>query len=497
MPKTKDILFGEWRPDLPDLNNHGITQAKNVIPKTIGYGPFQGFVSGHSSTLSGRCLGAVQVKNDNDVVFLYAGDQTKLYRYTQSTGWVDASKAGGYNIDLRGWEFAIWGNQLIAVNGLAAPQIITLGGTQFSDLTTDVYANHIAVIRDFLVVGYTYDSVDGTKSKRIRWSAIGDITDWTVSASTQSDYQDLNSATSGGIIKAIRGGEYGVVFQEETIWRMSYVGSPAVFQFDETLPGYGTPAPDSVVQRGDTIYFLGQDGFYSVVNGVQLIPIGHQKIDQYFFDDLKTNSRFVIGAYDDNNKVIMWIYAGSGHTGNLPNKMLMYHWLEHKWSSAEIDLEFIFTGFQGEGKRIPFVFNYSHQWGYLLGSILPAEITSQEIEITPGLNTFIRSVRPLVDRINISPYVSIGFRNRQQDVPAYTVLNQTDNYGEAQIRNYARYQRIKISLSGSFKNAIGFNVISEESGDRSPQTYGFTSISLIGLPTSLSLAGASADAVFS
>ncbi|WP_230682109.1 hypothetical protein, partial [Streptococcus pneumoniae] len=77
-------------------------------------------------------------------------------------------------------------------------------------------------IREFGVLAKT-----STQNNRVRWSAIGSITDWVSSATTLSDYQDL---PDGGSIMGFVGGEYGIVFQERGITRMSFEGQPTAFR---------------------------------------------------------------------------------------------------------------------------------------------------------------------------------------------------------------------------------------------------------------------------
>ena len=84
-------------------------------------------------------------------------------------------------------------------------------------------AKYIAVIRDFVVAGYTEES-SGTYNQRVKWSGINDSSTWTPSQSTQSGFQDI--VGSHGNIQAIVGGESaGVIFMEKAIYRMEYVGT--------------------------------------------------------------------------------------------------------------------------------------------------------------------------------------------------------------------------------------------------------------------------------
>src|SRR5690606_8482560 len=154
------------------------------------------------------------------------------------------------------WQFVSWKNKVLATNFNDNPQQITFGAGNFSNLTTAFKARHITTIRDFVVVANTSDATDGLVPSRVRWSAFNDETDWTVSPSTLSDFNDLKIAP----VIRILGGEYGIICQRNSIWRMTFVGAPIVFQFDEVLPGFGPIATGAIAQDGDLAYFLSDRG---------------------------------------------------------------------------------------------------------------------------------------------------------------------------------------------------------------------------------------------
>ena len=330
------IEFGEYLPDQPPLDNAGVVTANNVFPAVKGYKPIPA-LEAVSDALDNYARGAITVKDSTGASFTLAGDEKKLYQLN-STAWLDKSGTPYTSIDGDLWEFVKWKDKVLATNFTDKIQTITIGGASFADLVAEPRARHIAVVRSFVVVGDTFDSSDGNVPFRIRWSAIKDETDWTVAPATLSDFQDLES--SGGIVKRIMGGEIGVIFQEKSIWRMTFIGSPSVFQFDEVLPARGTLASGSVIQVGDDIYFLAQDGFYVINNGVQVTPIGFEKVDRTFFADLdEVNVGRMTGASDPLTKRVFWAYPGAGNTGGLPNKVLIYDWGLQKWSMMEDDVE--------------------------------------------------------------------------------------------------------------------------------------------------------------
>lgn len=474
-----DILFGEWLPDQAPLGNPGCTVAKNVYPSASGYLPVSALTSS-TDALDARPQGAIQLTDKDLNVIQFAGDASKLYE-NESNAWGDKSKVGGYTTgSTERWEFAQWNNKVIATNFSDNPQNRDLGGTTFSDLTTALRARHVAVIRDFVTFANTYDATDGNKPNRIRWSAFGDETDYTVSASTLSDFQDL---ATGGPVNRIFGGEYGVIFQKENIWRMSFTGAPTVFQFDQTIPGIGLIAAGAAAQDGDTIYFLSDRGFFSVTNGSQVTPIGAEKIDRTVLSELDSNNLHRIScAIDPTTNRVFWAYPGAGSNGR-PNKIVVYDRAINRWSQIEQDVELLWSaggiGFTLEslstanpdldamtvsldsnrwkgGAAILGAFDSDYKSGSFDGSPMAACLTTKEVEISSGARTPINSFSPIVDGGTVTGKVIT--RNSQADAVTEGLALTLRPSGRFTTRANARYHRFELSISGVWDHALGVNI---------------------------------------
>jgi len=207
---TQRIAFKDWLPDQPSILD-SVSEANNVIPAAVGYGPFKSAVtfSGTASENLNNCFAA---KLDNDV-FIFAGGNTKLFKVDNTDlSLVDESKAGGYTGTNR-WQFLQFGSLALASNGSEKIQAFDVNSsTAFADVSSDApIAKYITAVRDF-VVGANIGA--GTSPNMVRWSGINDATTWTTTATSQSDYQLL---PDGGDITGIVGGEFGIVFLEKAI----------------------------------------------------------------------------------------------------------------------------------------------------------------------------------------------------------------------------------------------------------------------------------------
>lgn len=477
------IPFAEWLPDQAAYQNPGVTVAKNVLPSASGYLPMKTLAAGTDS-LEAKPLGAVSARNTSGVAFQYAGDASKLYSNVDNV-WTDVSKVGGYDTGAgERWEFTQWKNKVLATNFSDSPQAITFGGSNFADLTTDFQARHITSMRDFVVVANTFDGTDGNVPSRVRWSAFNDETSWTVSTSTLSDYQDLKTAA----VERIFGGEFGVVMQGNSIWRMTWVGAPVVWQFDEVLPGIGLIAPGAAAQFGDTIYFLSERGFFALQSGSSVVPIGANKVDRYVLSDLDTtNLHRISAAAEPGGQRVLWAYPGVGNVGGRPNKVIAFDTVLGRWSLIEEDVELIWQSagasetletldsisasldaltdsldsnvYQGGTVKLT-AFDADFASGFFTGANMAATIESKEFEIHAGYRTRLNAFRPLIEGGTVT--AQVGTRNRQADAVTWGSSLSLRASGRYTTRENARYHRFRFSLSGDWTQAIGMQITPDE-----------------------------------
>jgi hypothetical protein len=489
------IEFGEYLPDLPDFNNPGATEAKNVIPDGVSYKEMPSLTV-YSDALNDTCRGAIAGRNASSGDSAnFAGDETKLYLLA-SAAWSDVSKSGGYNLaEGENWSFTQFGNRILATNINDPIQSYSIGTSSvFADLAaTAPQARYITALRNFVLVGNTFDG-DGSVPNRIRWCAFGDPTSWTVSASTQSDFQDLDARN--GWVKQVSGGEYGVVFQEKAISRVNYTGSPVVFQIDTVEENRGTQASNSVIKVGNFHFYLGLDGFY-VFDGNQSISIGENKVDKTFFADLDTTyMQNIFAGVDYTKKIVLWAYPGAGNSDGRPNKILLYNYAQNamkRWSYAEFDIEYLFSslseGYTLDGldslsssidtlsfsldsriytgnNLLLSAFDSSHRLCNFTGSALTALIETQEAQISPGQRTNLMRLRPLIDGSSATITVQIGTRNSLTESVTWGNAISPDSIGEVQLRSNARYHRARINISSGFDHAQGIEILEARAAGR-------------------------------
>ncbi len=478
----------EWRPDLAaDLSPDTVS---NVLPDVDSYRPWQDLDT-LTGVLGARAQGAAAGIDLSRNVYNYAGDVSKLYRLV-SLSWNDASRTitsvATYTTSSdTWWEFAQWGETVIAVNGTDEPQEITLGAAQFANLAgAPPVASHIAIVQDFVWLG----NVTGSP-QRVQWSAINNSRSWTVDAATQADYQDL--AGNGGHVQKILGGNTALVFQERAIWRAQYVSSPKIFDFGNgpIEPNIGALAPQSVVRYGDKTFFLGEGGFF-MLSGEGLTNIGQGKVNRTFFADMDSSYIYRVQAIiDPIEHLYICCYPGAGNTGGRPNKLMIYNFHANRWSrvSEEVEmlLRYISTGYTLEGldsvanlDALPESLDSSlwlggqislagfdslHAVSTFTGAAKAGTVETQELQLIPGKRSKVLRARPLVEGLDSS--ITPLTRNNLADSKTTGSTIAQNTTGDCPIRANAKYHSFRIATSGTFGRIRGVEVMElSDSGTR-------------------------------
>lgn len=507
MPKQPNTIWiGEFMPDQPATGGdvQYSDNVRNVYPRTeTSYGPVQ-TPQPYSSALTARCQGAAGFVSSAGNTNFFAGDATKLYNLVSGGAtWANVSKAGGYSTASDGqWHFETFNNVVLATNFTSAIQAFTLGSsTLFADLAAAApKAKYIAVAKGFLLAGYTNDASFGVQPQRVWWSAQNVPTSWPTpgsvsAAQLQSSYNDLFG--QGGKVTGLVGNlgtADAAAFMEHAVWRMNYVGPPLTFDFLPAEGVRGTSAPNSIVQYGNLVYYLGEDGFY-VFDGTSSQPIGQNKFDKFFFDDLDASHIYrVWGTVDPQHKLIMWAYPGAGSSGGNPNHILVYNWTLQRAAIYDITLEvlirmlsigytldelYTILGYTFQTLPAPLdsalwqggvtllgLFDTSHKLNYFTGPNMAVTIDTSEEQPIAGRRTRIKNTRVLVD--GGTPSVAIGHRERLLDAVTWTSPVAINSLGNCPVRTSGRYLRGEITLpSGSdFQHIQGVEIDGSDAGTR-------------------------------
>lgn len=499
-----DIPFGPSAPDLTAAD--GAPIHKNVLPARDHYRPVADLSALSSTALTARCQGAMSFLDNSGNVNGFAGDITKLYRLTAgSTAFADVSGTTYATPSDGRWNFAGYGNQIVAFNFTDQNQLYTIGSSSvFANLNTaSPKARYGAIIKNVLMLLNTNDGSDGSVPYRVWWSKQGDITTWPTPGSAPaiaalSDKRDLAGDTGWGqgIVGGLAGAD-GCIVCERGVYRVTFVGGDQIFNFDLVEGARGTPAPGSLVVMGGNLFYIGEDGFY-MTNGVASVPIGASLVDKFFFSDathgVDQSNLFRISALADPiNKVVMWAYPSvSGIGGNLDH-VICYNWETQSWSlitglatldlmmpvrslgysletldslSASLDaLAFSLDSRQLTGGRyLVGAFKTDHTLYTFTGANLAATLYTAEAAHPSGQRYNAREIWPQIEGTSATITATMLTRSRLNDAQSTDAAVTQNTTGFCPVRTNARFQQAQIDIAagGTWTKAIGVRVPDEK-----------------------------------
>lgn len=320
--------FGEFSPDVSDLNTDTLDVARNVYPGVNSYTPAPSLVVHSTDALPLPCRGLWYVQTAAGDWDTYAATAQKLYKSEPDTGtFTDITRTVGGDYALPAddyWDGVQYGNRLIVCNIGNEPQYIDInGGTHFADLPNAPIARFVTVMDDHVVLSSLLSN-----PRSIAWSAINDSEDYTSGTSGFQEFSDAGDVM--GLCPAAH-----VVFLQRGLRGIISTGDKYAFSFPEMSSEKGTVSPWSVLEFGGVCYWLSDNGFY-VGNAEQQKSISEKRISSYFFDALNQGRvTRVFSTFDPHGSRIYWAYATQDEEWN--DRVLVYDWGLDRWSELEVN----------------------------------------------------------------------------------------------------------------------------------------------------------------
>lgn len=470
----KRFAFPAYLPDqLP--NGNVLTLASNVLPAANGYRPVKSFTT-VSDSLPATFRGGGSFISTDGAAYLLAGTANGLERF--SAGEWD-SLLTAMSIPER-WRFAQFGNYVVAVNGVDTKEVDLNAGTA-GDLTDAPSGNGVAVVGDFVVITQA-----GDDKLLVTWSAFNDHTAWTAGVD-QSGFQPM---LTGGELKGIAGGEYGIILQRFRLVRMERTGDATTpFNFAEITNNVGCASAGSIAQAGRSVFFLSDRGFMALEDGQVLKPIGNEKFDESFREQVSQDDYEKLwSAVDPKRSLVFWGRPGS------PGRVWCYNWVLDRATTLEIGFNGFFPGyessvtleelaalytdldtmtyslddprFQGGDPRLYFV-SGDNKIGALAGPNLQGTIKTGWLAPSDPNVSRVRAVWPVTDATS-GVTVTIDARQRMGDPINATQAAEMQASGRVPIRCKARYLTYEVvhAAGSTWTYSQGFDLEFEKGGLR-------------------------------
>lgn len=413
------VIFGEYTPDQPAHLNSGLLTADGVYAIANGYAPVRAFAAAQNGTLPARALGAAAYRVETNV-YLFAATASDIFRY--QPGGYTSLKSGMTSNPAIGVRFTPYAKTMLATNGQQVIQRFDPSTpTTFNNLSASApTARYIAVVKGFVVAGYAAGN-----AARLAWSDNGDPSEWTPGTREAGFFL----MPGGGDITGVVGGEYGLIFQENRVLRMTYTADDTIWQFDEIATDVGCIAPKSIATYGKITFFLSNKGLMAC-DGINVQSIGSEKVDRTFLSLVdRTYLDAMTASVDPRNS----LYYISVPASDPPTQSFVYNYALQRWTTAKITAELVFPALAqgsslddldalyGSLENMPLsldsdalrggypalmLYDGLHRLGALSGPSLEATLSGPQGEMMPGMKARMRSVRPVTDARTVTMRVA-------------------------------------------------------------------------------------------
>ena len=499
------VPVGDFCPDIPAYLGQHATVATNIYPRSDGSDgplrePITMSIPANAGGVGTDVMGAVAMRDSTGAIYLMAGTNDDLLLQNGLT-WTGKGSATYSATRAHPWRFAQFGDYAIAACRGDPPQNWLLGdGADFVDLTGAPNAAFVATFEPgFLMLANIDDGM--VKASSLRWSAINDHTDWptigtTDAAAKQSDEQQLpNGGAITGLAGAV-GGAAGAVWTEKAVYRVEYIGAPAIFAFREIVRGSGCMCPNATIVLGGVAYYISEEGFQAF-DGQAERAIGFGRVSRTFLNSVNMGAldRVCVTA-DPLRKIIVWAYPDAAAPDGHPNRWLIYNYASDRWRYSDdpsVRVEFLFpsrsvaytldtldtvlpAGADGYdisvdsplyagGIRLLAGFNTSHQLQSFEGATLAALVETGETD-AKGMRAFATGIRPLTDAPNAT--AAVGYRDTFSGQVQYGPLTPMEVTGICPQRVNSRYMRARIYIPAgdAWSYIQGADVMMKSGGGR-------------------------------
>jgi len=483
---TNRILLGEWLPDQPDSTGSpapNLEMAFNVYPSSTGYAPFPKATRITIDMPNNERINGLYSARQNEQITAIVGTDSNIYRGNNIVKAVagtinDISRPEGYASNRRNWHFEQFGSIVLGTNGTAKIQKYDMAGdATFTDIDEAPVCRTMAIVRDFVFAGYC----DATSNK-VQWSDLNNENVWDSDDTNQADFQIL---PSGGAVKAVTGGEFGLVIQEKAVQRASYIGTPFVFQFDLISDNTGCISGASAIQYNGVSYWLSEAGMVAC-DGTKVSNIGEGKINDWLFKEIdKTQIEDVSVAIDPLKNLIVWNFP----TSSEDRVLLKYNYETGRFATGK-SLAQVVAGLMTQSASLDSLDSeypilddmpISLDSGLLIGgqfsfcgaedkhvvafSLLPETcyMTTNDMEFD-GFSVATLAM-PIIE--NGSAEFQIASRNSLNENILFSNNSVTSAENRADLRSGGKYHRVRIHPTGvKWTNAVGFDLAVTPQGSR-------------------------------
>ena len=269
-------------------------------------------------------------------------DNTVITDATNYTDWGEAVLASQVTLEPGLWALDNFGQVLIATiangktftwNAGAATPLTVRASTSTSGFSTSANptATRLTLVspttRHLCHFG-TETTIGDTTTQDdmfIRFSDQENINDYTATAINAAGDFRLQDGTK--IVGAIKAKETILVWTDNALYTMKYVGAPFTFGFEQVGTNCGLIGKNAVVEVDGAAFWLSNNGFYLFDGTVKSLP---SSVEDFVFDNIDTTKgQQVMAGLNNLHTEVIWFYPSSNSDYN--DSYVVYNYQEQVW----------------------------------------------------------------------------------------------------------------------------------------------------------------------
>lgn len=251
----------------------------------------------------------------------------------------------GANTTDRRWAHTNLNGLIVATNGHDTPQMWPLSGgvpaigTPFMELRNWPSGSKCKVIRSFrtFLVGLNWTRTN-EEPRLVKWSTEASFgsppSTWSETDNTLDAGEYELSDTPGSIIDGLPLGDSFLIYKDDSIYVMNYIGTPYIFSFKLLSPTIGLLSKGALAEFEGGHFFMGNSDFY-VCNGQNVTPLLSNKLRRTVYDELNGDNyqKCFVAADYVRNEMLACYPSGSS---TVPNKALIWNWKTNTFSFRDL-----------------------------------------------------------------------------------------------------------------------------------------------------------------
>ena len=298
----------------------------------------------------------VQLKYGAAVYWVIAS-LTKIYVHN-GTIWTNITRqTTGSDVDYNatadeGWTSTVLGGVLVMANGFDQPQFWALASgvpsvaTKMDNLTywaagagATHYPVSVRAFRSFLIALNITEA--GTPiPQKVKWSTEAATqlvpASWDESSAIVDAGEYELADTKGAILDGLPLGDTFMIYKDDSIYSMTYVGTPFIFAFRQLSPSVGALAKNCVAEFDGGHFILGNGDVY-INDGQRVKSILPHKIRDYIFgviDGANFVRSFVVADYGNTE---MWAcFPTPESASNQCDKAVVWNWTSNAFTIRDL-----------------------------------------------------------------------------------------------------------------------------------------------------------------